>query len=69
MKMLSIEQELKNNSYPGRGIVIGKSADGPLMEKRLSLPISLWDGVKIAGIAYLWKREKGFIHRRLIRQS
>ena len=28
MKMLSIEQELKSNSYPGRGIVIGKSADG-----------------------------------------
>lgn len=26
--MLSLEQELKNNSYPGRGIVIGKSADG-----------------------------------------
>lgn len=28
MKMLSLEQELKNNTYPGRGIVIGKSADG-----------------------------------------
>lgn len=28
MKMLSIEQELKNNSYPGRGIILGKSADG-----------------------------------------
>ena len=28
MKMLSIEQELKGNSYPGRGIIIGKSADG-----------------------------------------
>ena len=28
MKMLLIEQELKNNSYPGRGIVIGRSADG-----------------------------------------
>lgn len=28
MKMLSLEQELKNNSYPGRGIVIGRSADG-----------------------------------------
>ena len=28
MNMLSIEQELKNNAYPGRGIVIGKSADG-----------------------------------------
>ena len=28
MEMLSIEKELKNNSYPGRGIVIGKSEDG-----------------------------------------
>lgn len=28
MKMLSLEQELAENSYPGRGIVIGKSADG-----------------------------------------
>lgn len=28
MKMLSLEQELKNNAYPGRGIVIGKSEDG-----------------------------------------
>ncbi len=28
MNMLSLEQELKNNTYPGRGIVIGKSEDG-----------------------------------------
>lgn len=28
MNMLSLEQELKNNPYPGRGIVIGRSADG-----------------------------------------
>jgi len=28
MKMLSIAEELKSNSYPGRGIVIGRSADG-----------------------------------------
>lgn len=26
--MLSIENELKNNAYPGRGIIIGKSKDG-----------------------------------------
>lgn len=26
--MLQLEQELKNNAYPGRGIVIGRSADG-----------------------------------------
>lgn len=28
MEIKSLENELKNNSYPGRGIVIGKSADG-----------------------------------------
>ena len=28
MEMLSIERELKENSYPGRGIIIGKSEDG-----------------------------------------
>ena len=28
MDMLSLEQELKNNAYPGRGIVIGKTEDG-----------------------------------------
>jgi len=28
MEMISLEKELKGNPYPGRGIVIGKSADG-----------------------------------------
>lgn len=28
MKMFTLEQELQNNAYPGRGIVIGKSEDG-----------------------------------------
>ena len=28
MKMISIAEELKNNAYPGRGIIIGRSADG-----------------------------------------
>ena len=28
MEMIALEQELKNNRYPGRGIVIGRSADG-----------------------------------------
>ncbi|HIZ55029.1 MAG TPA: IMP cyclohydrolase [Firmicutes bacterium] len=28
MKLVSIEEELKGNTYPGRGIIIGKSADG-----------------------------------------
>ncbi|MEY8352289.1 IMP cyclohydrolase [Lachnospiraceae bacterium 54-53] len=28
MKLISLEHELKNNSYPGRGIVIGRTPDG-----------------------------------------
>ena len=28
MKSISLEQELKGNAYPGRGIVMGRSADG-----------------------------------------
>ena len=28
MEMLNIEKELKENAYPGRGLIIGKSADG-----------------------------------------
>ena len=28
MQKKSLAEELKNNAYPGRGIVIGKTADG-----------------------------------------
>lgn len=28
MKMISLEQELKENAYPGRGIIIGRTKDG-----------------------------------------
>ena len=28
MEMINIEKELRENAYPGRGIIIGKSADG-----------------------------------------
>ena len=28
MKLISLKEELVSNAYPGRGIVIGKSADG-----------------------------------------
>ena len=27
MKQINIQQELENNSYPGRGIILGRSAD------------------------------------------
>ena len=41
MKMISLEQELRGNSYPGRGIVIGRSADG-------TKAVSSWEEVKTA---------------------
>ena len=28
MKMIDLKQELSQNAYPGRGIVIGKTPDG-----------------------------------------
>ena len=28
MNMLNLAEDLRNNSYPGRGIVIGKTPDG-----------------------------------------
>ena len=28
MEMVSLKQELRNNSYPGRGIILGRSANG-----------------------------------------
>ena len=31
MQMLSLENELKENSYPGRGIVIGKTPNGSML--------------------------------------
>ena len=28
MKIIDLSQELKENTYPGRGIIVGKSQDG-----------------------------------------
>ncbi len=28
MKMLDLAEDLRNNSYPGRGIIIGRTPDG-----------------------------------------
>ena len=28
MEMIALDKELKGNSYPGRGIIIGRSVDG-----------------------------------------
>ena len=34
MKIASLQQELQQNSYPGRGIVLGRSEDGKQPEPR-----------------------------------
>ncbi len=49
MEMISLEKELKENSYPGRGIVIGRSADGT---KQLLLTLS-WEEARTAETVYL----------------
>ena len=49
MEMLSIEKELQSNSYPGRGIIIGKSADG---SKAVTAYLS-WEEVRTAVIVSL----------------
>ena len=46
MNMLSLANELGSNTYPGRGIVIGKTKDGK-------------KAVTIVEIGYLLKMEKG----------
>ena len=49
MEMLSLEKELKENSYPGRGIVIGRSADG----KKAVTAYSSWAEARTAETEYL----------------
>ena len=44
MNKLSLEQELKNNAYPGRGIIIGKTPDG----KKAVTAYLLWAEVKLS---------------------
>ena len=35
MKIIDLSQELKENTYPGRGIIVGKSQDGKMCGLRL----------------------------------
>ena len=47
MKMISIEKELKENSYPGRGIIVGRSEDGT------KAVIAYWEEVLTAVTVFL----------------
>ena len=65
MKMISIEKELKENSYPGRGIIVGRSEDG----KKAAIAYFIMGRSSTAATVFLWKTGKAFVHRHLIRQS
>ena len=56
MEKISLENELKNNSYPGRGIIIGRSADGT-------------KEVRTVETVYLLQMVREFVHRHLILQN
>ena len=49
MYMKNLEQELKENAYPGRGIVIGESRDG----KTAVTAYLSWDAAPTAATVYL----------------
>ena len=64
MKIVNIAEELSSNSYPGRGIVLGKTPDG----KKQLLPILLWAEAKTAATVFLKKMtEAEFAQRHLMK--
>ena len=60
MKSISLANELAGNSYPGRGIVIGKSADG-----KYAVTAYFIMG-RTAATVCLWRMGKESVHRHLI---
>lgn len=65
MKLLSVGEELRNNSYPGRGIIIGKTPDG----KKAVTAYFIMGRSENSRNRILWKTERESAHRRLIRPS
>lgn len=49
MEKVSLNNELASNTYPGRGIVVGKTADG----KHAAIAYLSWAEVKTAETGYL----------------
>ena len=64
MEMISLEQELQRNAYPGRGIILGKSADGTKRQR----PILSWAEVRTAATAFSWRMGKESVPRLLTRR-
>ena len=65
MNVKSLEQELKNNAYPGRGIVIGETADG----RKAVTAYFIMEEARTAATAYLWRMATASAPRPLILQS
>lgn len=65
MEKISLQQELQENSYPGRGIVIGRSADG----KKAVTAYFIMGRARTAATVFLWKTERVSVHRHLIHRS
>ena len=61
MKKLAIEVELKNNSYPGRGIIIGRTPDG----KKAVTAYFIMGRSENSRNRILWRTEKESAHRHL----
>ena len=49
MEKISLENELKNNSYPGRGIIIGRSADGTKAVTAYFISLIIYAPVRVLG--------------------
>ena len=65
MKKVSLEQELKGNAYPGRGIVIGRSKDGT----KAVAGYFIMGRSQNSRNRVLLRRVRESAHRRLIRRS
>lgn len=64
MDRVSLEMELKGNSYPGRGIVIGKSGDGNYAVAAYFIIAA----ARTAATVSLWRTGKGSAPRPLTRR-
>ena len=65
MKSISLAKELAGNSYPGRGIVIGKSADG----KYAVTAYFIMEEARTAVTVCSWRTVRESAHRHLILQN
>lgn len=64
MKMTSLAEELGSTTYPGRGIVIGKSKNG----KYAVTAYLSWEEARTAVTVYLLRMEKESVPRHLTLQ-